>query len=219
MIEETVRALLEDRGVDTSGVVWAEVSDRPPTAPSHHWVVWPTSNDEVVLGGTDRGRFAAYARFGDAELAAEILTRWIAPQVPPSPRDRETLHGAALAVAARLIGPEAVDGEVAAALNAGQVVPASVVPPGCPLDHIGDASGHVLYLYDTAMSARSVPPTDLTEPRTGYVLDRVLPDGCHLQRVEPWFGQPGGGLVVVLDRVIAYYVDTGVLAPFVPPQS
>ena len=48
----------------------------------------------------------------------------------------------------------------------------------------------------------------------GFVLDQVLPDACQVVRVDPWFGQPGGGVAVVLDRVIAYYVDHGVLAPF-----
>lgn len=216
MIADDVRRLLVQRGVDTSRVTWTEPSDEPPTVASHQWVVWPTLDDEVVLGGSDRGRFAAYARFGDVELAADVLTRWVAPELPPAPRDPETLRGAALAVVDGLVGEQANDAEVAAALEAGGSVPASVVPAGCPLDHLGNASGHVLYLYDTAMSARSVPPTDLNEERLGFVLNEPLPDACRLRRVEPWFGQPGGGLTVVLDRVIAYYVDTGVLAPFRP---
>lgn len=35
-----------------------------------------------------------------------------------------------------------------------------------------------------------------------------------MERVQPWFGQPGGGWTLVLDRVIAYYADQGVLSPF-----
>lgn len=216
MITDDVRRLLEARGVDTSRVIWTEPSDVPPTAPSHQWVAWPTTDDEVVLGGSDRGRFAAYARFGDVELAADVLARWTAPGLPPAPRDPETLHAAALTVADQLVGAAPGDPEVAARLSSGAAVPASVLPAGCPLDHIGNASGHVLYLYDTAMSARSLPPTDLNEERMGFVLDQPLPEACRLQRIEPWFGQPGGGLAVVLDRVIAYYVDTGVLTPFRP---
>jgi hypothetical protein len=171
--------------------------------------VWPTLDGEVVLGGSDHGRFAAYARFGDPTLVAEILGRWAEPQLPPAPRDRETLHGAALSVADMLVGPDADP-----ALEPGGSLPGTAVPAGAPLDHIGNASGHVLHLYDTAFSARSIPPTDANEPRVGFVLNSLLPDTCRVVRVEPWFGQPGGGVSIVLDRVIAYYVDQGVLAPF-----
>lgn len=219
MIADDVRHLLHERGLDATAVLWTPPSDDPPQPPSHRWVAWTTPDDELVLGGSDRGRFAAYARFGDPGLAADILARWIAPELPPAPRDHETLRAAALTVADQLVGPEPVDREVTALLDAGQDVPAPVVPAGCPLDHLGNASGHVLYLYDTAMSARSVPPTDLNEPRTGFVLNQPLPPACRLRRVEPWFGQPGGGLVVVLDRVIAYYADQGVLSPFIPPAT
>jgi hypothetical protein len=209
MIVDEVRRLLAQSGVDASGVIWSEPSDQPPAAPSHRWVVWPTLDGEVVLGGSDHGRFAAYARFGDPTLVAEILGRWAEPQLPPAPRDRETLHGAALSVADMLVGPDADP-----ALEPGGSLPGTAVPAGAPLDHIGNASGHVLHLYDTAFSARSIPPTDANEPRVGFVLNSLLPDTCRVVRVEPWFGQPGGGVSIVLDRVIAYYVDQGVLAPF-----
>lgn len=209
MIADEVRGLLRDAGLDTDRVVWTPVTDQPPQVPSHQWVVWSTTTDEVVLGGSDHGRFAAYARFGDPTLVAEILARWLEPELPPPPRDRETLHAASLAVADTLLGPDAQHG-----LEPGASLPGGVVPPGAPLDHIGDASGHVLHLYDTSFGARSLPPTDANESRTGFVLDRPLPETCRVARVEPWFGQPGGGVSVVLDRVIAYYVDTGVLAPF-----
>ena len=209
MIADDVRRLLVQRGVDASGVVWTEPSDRPPAVASHHWVVWQTLDDEVVLGGSDHGRFAAYARFGDPTLVADLLARWLHPELPPAPRDRKTLHDAALAAADILVGPEAE-----ARLDPGGSLPGASVPAGTPLDHIGNASGHVLHLYDTAFSARSLPPTDANEPRIGFVLSSPLPDSCRVVPVAPWFGQPGGGVSVVLDRVIAYYVDTGVLAPF-----
>lgn len=216
MIADDVRRLLDERSVDTSRVVWTEPSDEPPSVPSHQWAAWATTDDEIVLGGSDHGRFAAYARFGDAVLAAAVLARWATPALEPAPRDRETLRAAAMTVAEQLLGPGPEDADVAAALGSGTAVSAAVVPAGCPLDHIGNASGHVLHLYDTAMSARSLPPTDLNEDRMGFVLNQPLPEACRLERVEPWFGQPGGGLAVVLDRVIAYYVDIGVLAPFRP---
>jgi hypothetical protein len=209
MIVDAVRSLLQEAGLDADAVLWAAVSDQPPRVPSHRWVVWPTTDDEIVLGGSDHGRFAAYARFGDPTLVAEILARWLEPDLPPAPRDRATLHAASLSVADMLVGPDAV-----AELSQDGFLPGSVVPVGAPLDHIGNASGHVLHLYDTAFAARSLPPTDANEPRTGFVLEATLPDACRVVRVEPWFGQPGGGVSIVLDRVIAYYVDRGVLSPF-----
>ncbi len=209
MIADEVRGLLRDAGLDTDAVLWAPVSEQPPQAPSHRWVVWPTPDDEVVIGGCDQGQFAAYARFGDPTLVAEILARWLEADLPPAPRDRETLHAASLAVADLLVGPDAPS-----VLEPGGFLPGSAVPAGAPLDHIGDGSGHVLHLFDTSFAARSLPPTDANEARIGLVLNTPLPDTCRVVRVEPWFGQPGGGVAVVLDRVIAYYVDTGVLSAF-----
>lgn len=209
MIADDVRDLLQAAGLAPDDVEWAPVSDEPPRTPSHRWVVWPTTDDEIVLGGSDHGRFAAYARFGDPTLVAEILARWLEPELPPAPRDRETLHAAALGAADLLVGPEAQS-----ELVPGGFLPGSALPAGAPLDHIGNASGHVLHLYDTSFAARSLPPTDANEARMGFVLEAPLPDACRVVRVEPWFGQPGGGVSVVLDRVIAYYVDTGLLSPF-----
>ena len=209
MIVDEVRRLLAERGVDASEVVWTEPSDEPPVVPSHRWVLWLTRDDELILGGSDHGRFAAYARFGDPTLVADLVARWVRPELPSAPRDRETLHGAALSVADMLIGPEADP-----VLDAEGSLPGPVLPAGAPLDHIGNASGHVLHLYDTAFAARSLPPTDANEMRTGFVLNSPLPDSCRVVRVAPWFGQPGGGVSIVLDRVIAYYVDQGVLSPF-----
>ena len=208
MISDDVRRLLMASGTDQGRVLWHD-GPEAPTGPSHRWIAW-TVGDEIVLGGADRGRFAAYARFDDPSLVAEILTRWIAPTLPPAPRDADTLVGAALVVADDLVGPAAPDSTV----RDGGAVSGSVLPVGTPLDHVGNASGHVLYLYGTEMSARSLPPTDLNEERLGFVLTTALPDSSRVERVRPWFGQPGGGLMVTLDRVIAYYVDAGVLEPF-----
>ena len=85
------------------------------------------------------------------------------------------------------------------------------LPVGAVFDHIGPSSGHVLYLFATPFEQRSLPPTDLNLTRTGYVLDAPLPETCSVARAKPWFGQPGGGVMVVLDRVIAAYVDGGLL--------
>lgn len=211
MIADDVRRLLIAAGADQGRVRWYD-GPEAPTGPSHQWIAWSVG-DEIVLGGADRGTFAAYARFGDPSLVAEILQRWVAPQLPEAPRDAQVLLDAARVVADDLIGSGAPD----ATVRDGGAVSGSVLPVGTPLDHVGNASGHVLYLYGTEMSARSLPPTDLNEERMGFVLRTTLPEASRVERVRPWFGQPGGGLMVTLDRVIAYYVDAGVLEPFAPP--
>lgn len=204
---ERVRELVAASGADVEAVSWSGPSEQPPPGPSHQWVVWTTPQDEVVLGGWDHGTFSAYGRFADAELAAEVLQRWVAPALPPAPRDDETLHLAAVEVADRMLmggsGP----------LTQGDVE-ATALPPGTPLDHIGDTSGHVLHLYGTAFSARSLPPTEVNVPRFGLLLEQRLPQTCVVRLVQPWFGQPGGGISVVLDRPIAYYLDRGYVQAF-----
>lgn len=208
MIADDVRRLLIAAGTDQGRVRWHD-GPEAPTGPSHQWIAW-SIGDEIVLGGADRGTFAAYARFGDPSLVAEILTRWIDPTLPAAPRNTDTLLNAARVVADDLVGAAAPDSTV----REGRAVSGSVLPVGAPLDHVGNASGHVLYLYGTEMSARSLPPTDLNEDRMGFVLTTTLPETSRVERVRPWFGQPGGGLMVTLDRVIAYYLDAGVLEPF-----
>ena len=98
MISDDVRRLLMASGTDQGRVLWHD-GPEAPTGPSHRWIAW-TVGDEIVLGGADRGRFAAYARFDDPSLVAEILTRWVSPTLPPAPRDADTLVGAALVLVA-----------------------------------------------------------------------------------------------------------------------
>jgi hypothetical protein len=202
---ENVVALAADLGVDVDRLVLGRAEDTVPEAPSHTWVLVPTSTGGVVIGGMDRGTFAAYARFEEDRQAAAALARLTAPLAAPDPgRPHEPLQEAALRL----------DDELVAAADDKGVIPSGLLPVGTPLDHLGSESGHCLYLFGTHMSRRSLPPTDLTEERTGYVLAGALPEGCRVRRVEPWFGQPGGGVLVELDRVIAYYCDTGLLERF-----
>jgi hypothetical protein len=202
---ERVAALAADLGVDVDRLVLGRAEDTVPEAPSHRWVLVPTSTGGVVIGGMDRGTFAAYARIEDDEQAARTLARLVTPPAPQPPgRDPGSLRSAV----------SSLESELVAAADDKGVVPSGHLPVGTPLDHLGNESGHCLYLLDTPMSRRSVPPTDLTEPRVGYLLAGPLPEGCRVRVVEPWFGQPGGGVLVELDRVIAYYCETGLLERF-----
>ena len=203
-LEEVLR-LAEARGVDVEQLVVGSAVDTIPQAPSHRWILVPMSDGSVTLGGMDRGRFAAYGKFAEPEVAAQALEQ-------ATSSDRRVLVDRpekALVAATQAL----LDQLRATIADRGALAPGDV-PVGAVLDHIGPASGHVLYLYATPFEQRSLPPTDLNLDRRGYVLDAPLPEACRVEQVAPWFGQPGGGLTVVLDRVIAFYVDQGVLVPF-----
>ena len=45
------------------------------------------------------------------------------------------------------------------------------------------------------------------------------PAGCGVVRLPAWFGQPGGGWALRLDRPIAYYLDHGLLRGFTLPAD
>jgi Tuberculosis necrotizing toxin len=202
---EQVLVSAAERGVDTAEVEVGRSVDTIPRAPSHRWVVVPMSDGTVTLGGMDRGRFAAYGRFADPDVAAQALAA--AERVPPPlPEGRPTK--------ALVAATQGLLDQLRAKTEGGAEPGAADIPVGAVLDHIGPSCGHVLYLFATPFEQRSLPPTDLNLTRTGYVLEEPLPASCSVARVEPWFGQPGGGVTVALDRVIAYYVDQGVLAPF-----
>lgn len=206
---EEVLDLAAGRGVDVDALVVGSEVDTIPPAPSHRWVLVPMSDGTVTLGGMDRGAFAPFGKFRDPAVAAQALE-----MVTASPRGVVVDRPAKALVAAT---QALLDQLRATADDRGEIGPADL-PVGALLDHIGPWSGHVLYLYATPFQQRSLPPTDLNLERTGFILDGALPDTCRLETIAPWFGQPGGGLAVVLDRVIASYVEAGVLTPFVPPQ-
>lgn len=206
-LERTLE-LAASRGVSVSELVVGREVDVVPQAPSHRWILVPMSDGTVTLGGMDRGRFAAYGKFADPEVAAQALATATADVAPPVLAHRPVK---ALVTATQGL----LDQLRARVADGGELVPADL-PVGAVLDHIGPSSGHVLHLFATPFEQRSLPPSDLNLTRTGYVLDAPLPEACRLARAEPWFGQPGGGLMVVLDRVIASYVDERVLAPFDP---
>ena len=203
MSVERALSVARDQGADPERIRIGREVDVVPEAPSHVWVIFPSAGGAVVVGGMDRGAFTAYARFDDAEVAGRAVAQLLARRPPPPlPRDLAVARRAAAKVAADL---DAAEGAAGGAL---------VMPVGTPLDHIGSDSGHWLYLLGTPFGQRSLPPTDLTHDRTGYLLEGRPPSGCGVQRLPAWFGQPGGGWALRLDRPIAYYLDHGLLRSF-----
>ena len=196
-----------DRGVDVDRLVVSHEPGVVPPAPSDVWVVVPMQSGGTVIGGMDRGQFAPYAEFTNDEGAADALAQLSTiPVAPPPPAPMKAMLHATQALADQL----------RAGLRDETRLPGSAVPVGAVFDHIGAESGHVLYLLNTPFGQRSLPPTYLNEPRTGYVLEGPLPENAVVSALPAWFGQPGGGLVVALPQVIRCYADTGLLSRFDP---
>lgn len=68
------------------------------------------------------------------------------------------------------------------------------LPALLPLDRIGALDGVILFPADTTVEERALPRTALAD---GAALHRFVTSGDVLVRaelVQPWFGQPGGGL-------------------------
>src|SRR5690242_14905976 len=83
-----VLSLAQARGVDVDRVVVGTEVDVIPQAPSHRWILVPMSDGTVTLGGMDRGRFAAYGKFSDPEVAARALELGTVQEAPPLPENR-----------------------------------------------------------------------------------------------------------------------------------
>lgn len=201
MSVQRVLDLVAAAGLPTEALVVGEEPDKVPQAPSHRWVLVPMSDGRTTLGGMDRGSFATYGVYETDELAANALLHVAQRpeyQEPPAPVTELQARARELAVALQ-------------ARPAGATYDVSDLPPGTLLDHIGFESGHVLFLAGTPFAERSSPPTDLQLPRTGYLLKAPLPTAATVAPVVPWFGQPGGGVMVSLDRPIRYYYDVGLL--------
>ena len=187
-------------------MLWvAPEPDTVPHAPVGPWVLVPLSDGATLIGGSDRGTFATYGVFDDdsAVRALRHLLGTSAPLRQLERPEREQLSADAEQLGARLA-------------QAGQPLSPADVPVGTALDHIGFDSGHTAFLLDTAFAERSSPPTDLQLPRTGYLVRQPLPETTAVGPVVPWFGQPGGGILVGFERPLRFYVDTGHLEPFAP---
>ena len=200
---DVVAALVD---VDLSGLWVAPQPDVVPSAPPGPWVLVPLSDGATMIGGSDRGTFAAYGAFDDAAAVAAL--RHLLGAAAPARVLDEQAHRSLADDAARL----AQDLRHRAA--AGDQLGPVDLPVGTALDHLGSDSGHTAFLLDTPFSQRSSPPSDLELTRTGYLVRRPLPESTSVSPVVPWFGQPGGGILVSFERPLRYLVDTGHLEPF-----
>lgn len=117
---------------------------------------------------------------GFTKAADDIVPEWQAKNVGKSSTPGlnawwRQVREPATGLAGRLLSLAGDDG----------VIPPHEVPVGAPFDHLGNESGHCLYVFDTPMQQRSVPPTDLNEDRRGYVLTGPLPSGATVSEPHP----------------------------------
>jgi len=202
MSTQDVVRLADEAGARVEHVVAAEEPDVIPKAPSPSWVVVPRSDGRTTVGGMDRGQFRVYDTYETEELAANALVHVLAA-MRPEPDEQATPQ--------RRRQAQELAADLRRRVAAGAELTPSVIPVGTALDHIGFSSGHTLFLLDTPFPERSSPPTDLQLPRTAFVLRAPLSGAVRVGPIQPWFGQPGGGIMIPLERPIRWYYDTGIL--------
>jgi hypothetical protein len=162
---------------------------------------------QTLVGAMGRGKFASYATLwtdADAiDLAVTLATT--APRAVSVEEDSIVEAGARTSAA--ILERTAQRGG-AAAPNELEI--------GDALDAFGPDTGHHLYAARTPFPARSQPPSDRAAELRTYRVEAPLPDTVHEGRAAPWFEQPGGGAMIVLDHPIRWYVDEGLLVELRP---
>lgn len=201
----TVAAVLEQaaaHGVPVDQLWVAPELDVVPRGPHGPWLLVARADDSIAIGGMDRGHFTLYGSYETDALAVNALRHLFGGHLErrvPGIGEVDQLAAQARALASGLAQRAA----------AGEQLDGTALPVGLCLDHLGTDSGHVLFPLGTPFPRRSAPPTDLHLPRTGYLVRQAIPASVRVEPVAPWFGQPGGGMMVTLDRPIRWYHDTG----------
>lgn len=200
--EQIVAGLLERAGLPIGAVVLADSDPAAPSPPEGPWAV-VKSGAQFVVGAVARGRFAPYEALWKTSDAVDLAIRLAssplsARATEPSAGETESGRATAAAILARTDA------------RGGQAGP-TALQPGELLDVIGLETGHHLYALGTPFPARSQPPSDVGAPYFTFRVAQPLPGTVREGRAAPWFEQPGGGAMVVLDRPIRWYVDNGYL--------
>ena len=201
---EEVSLRLRSAGIDDRAVVCADPPDRPDAKqpPEGPWLLVPYGQ-QVLVGALGRGKFAPYEAMWTAEDAVDLAVRLAGSALPPRSTPVEPD-----AERSGLRTAEAVRERVAP-LD-GAPGPARLVP-GDALDCFGVETGHHLYALGTPFPQRSQPPSDVGAPYFTFEVVQPFPDKVREGIAAPWFEQPGGGAMIVLDRPIRWYVDQSFL--------
>lgn len=194
---------LQQAGVEHDAVVLASAPEPGAPAPVEGpWLIVPYGA-QFVVGAVGRGKFATYESLWTERDAISLAVRLAAEPLRPrsSPCSEAELAGGrrtAQGVATRTAARQGAAGPHGLSVGDG-------------LDLIGVETGHHLYALGTPGPQRSQPPSDVGAPYFTFKVAKPLPPSAMEGRAAPWFGQPGGGAMVVLDRPVRWYVDYGYL--------
>lgn len=199
---EIVSRLLSDAGLPPGAVVLADSRPEDPPPPEGRWAV-VRSGVQWVTGAMGRGRFAPYEGLWKLSDALDLAIRLATEPLAPHERDPSTAE----VEQGRSTGASILE---RTATRGGAPGP-NALESGDLLDVIGPETGHHLFALATPFPARSQPPSDVGASYLTFRVVRPMPDTVQEGRAAPWFEQPGGGAMVVLDRPIRWYVDQGFL--------
>lgn len=200
--QRMVETLVERAGLTPGSVILADGDPAAPAPPEGPWIVVKLGA-QFVLGAMGRGRFATYESMWKTSDAVDLAIRLASSPLParveePSAGEVESGRATAAAILERTDA------------RGGQAGP-NGLQTGEMLDVLGPETGHHLYALGTPFPARSQPPSDVGAPYLTVRVAQPLPATVLEGRAAPWFEQPGGGAMVVLDRPIRWYVDQGYL--------
>lgn len=199
-LTDALRAILAQRGLPEGSIVLADGSLGPVRDWS--WVLTAVDGRPAV-GGIGRNAFRTYAVVEKTSEAVAIAIGLATTPLPlrktpllPDEQDTGRATGTGILERTRGCGGQAGSN----GLQVGEL-----------LDVVGPETGHHLYALGTPFPARSQPPSDVGASYFTFRVAQPLPPVVLEGRAAPWFEQPGGGAMVVLDRPIRWYVDHGYL--------
>jgi hypothetical protein len=203
-LADELRLELSDRGLTESVEVVKATSADGPIPSEGRWVV-VVSEGAFHVGGMTMGRFRHYESFEDARLAVDVLQRLVQGRGPvelaPDPQElarRGQVTGQGIVERTRQRGTAGEPG----------------VGPGDVLDRVGHESGSQLFALGTPFAMRSQPPDMVGVEYHRYRVVDGLPDAREGTAVA-WFGQPGGGAMIVAEHPVRWYLDHGHLVELV----
>jgi len=195
-------------GVDPTQVAIAPPpTGAAPPPPEGPWVIVPLGGD-YRLGGMGRGEFREYAGSDDPRYIAGLV-RLLTTDRPNTQR----VHGDPHALAE--YGLRTAAGIAERTRAAGGAAHPVAVQADDLLDCVGPETGHHLFALGTPFPMRSQPPSDVGREYHRYRVLRPLEHGQE-GLAAPWFNQPGGGSMVVLDKPIRWFLDRGYLVELEP---
>ncbi|MBC7633916.1 TNT domain-containing protein [Aeromicrobium sp.] len=210
--QNTIDEGLAEAGLPAGAVVLTAepTPDAPPPSEGPRLVT--PFGSQAVVRGLARGTFAPYESLSSVEAAIELATRHAATTPEPRVIDAAELARAGTTTATAIRKRTA---------SRGQAAGPNGLSPGDALDTFGPDTAHHLFAAGTPFPERSLPPSDIGQAFRQYTVQSVLPPHVMEGLAAPWFGQPGGGAMVVLDRPIRWYVDHGQLTEVSadPPSS